>query len=177
MNSTLRASLRFARAFRGGGNAPPRAPFRDILWAGTGGMIAISLVALLSVGAGVPALMAPLGASCFLAFAVPESPFAQPRNIIGGHLLSTLVGLVVLGTLGAEWWAMGVAVGLSIMAMQLSRTGHPPAGADPLVVLVSQPGWGFIVTPVLLGAIVVAITAMLFHNLRAGVHYPKYWRG
>ena len=89
----------------------------------------------------------------------------------------TLVGLVVLGTLGAEWWAMGVAVGLSIMAMQLSRTGHPPAGADPLVVLVSQPGWGFIVTPVLLGAIVVAITAMLFHNLRAGVHYPKYWRG
>lgn len=168
---------RFALIFKGSGQAPPRAPVRDILWAGTGGAMAIALVAMLSLGADIPALMAPLGASCFLAFAVPESPFAQPRNIIGGHLVSTLVGLLVLTTLGAEWWTMGLAVGLAIMAMQLTRTGHPPAGADPLVVLLMHPGWIFLVTPVLIGAVIVSTTAVLFNNLRPGMHYPKYWRG
>jgi CBS-domain-containing membrane protein len=177
MNKCSERLQMLVRQMKGGGSAPPRAAPGDILWAGIGGMIAISLIAMLSLGAGIPALMAPLGASCFLAFVAPESPFAQPRNIIGGHLVSTFVGLLVLATLGAEWWAMGLAVGLAIMAMQLTRSGHPPAGADPLVVLVSHPDWLFLVTPVLLGAVIVAGTALLFNNLRPGTHYPKYWRG
>lgn len=162
---------------RGGTTAPPRVSLRQTLVAGLGGMLAISALSLLTFSAGVPALMAPFGASCFLVFAVPESPFAQPRSVIGGHLVSAAVGLLLLTLLGPEGWVMGVAVGLSIIAMQLTRTGHPPAGADPLVVLLAQPGLTFLATPVLLGAIVVVGTALIFNNLRAGSGYPRYWRG
>lgn len=162
---------------RGGASAPPRATMREILLAGLGGMIAISLLALLTSFAGVPALMAPLGASCFLIFAAPESPFAQPRNVVGGHLVSTAVGLLALAVAGPEWWVMGIAVGLSIVAMQITRTGHPPAGADPLVVLLVRPDWAFLATPVLVGALAVVGTALIFNNLRPGTVYPKYWRG
>ncbi len=161
---------------RGGATAPPRASFRQTILAGVGGMLAISALALLTSSAGVPVLMAPFGASCFLVFAVPESPFAQPRNVIGGHLVSTAVGLL-LTSVGTEWWVMGVAVGLSIVAMQITRTGHPPAGADPIVVLLAQPGWTFLATPVLLGASVVVGVGLLFNNFRVGPGYPRYWRG
>ncbi|MBZ0071160.1 MAG: HPP family protein [Gammaproteobacteria bacterium] len=162
---------------RGGANAPPRISVRQTFLAGLGGMLAISALTLLTSSAGVPVLMAPFGASCFLVFAVPESPFAQPRNVIGGHLVSTAVGLLLLTFAGTEGWVMGLAVGLSITAMLLTRTGHPPAGADPLVVLLAQPGWTFLATPVLLGAGVVVGVALLFNNLRAGPGYPRYWRG
>lgn len=162
---------------RGGEDAPPRARIRDIVLSGIGGMAAISLLALLTTSVGVPALMAPLGASCFLVFAAHESPFAQPRNVIGGHLVSTIVGMLVLGVFGADWWAMGLAVGLSIAAMQVTRTGHPPAGADPIVVLLVNPGWSFLAMPVLLGAAIIVGTAVIFNNLRSGPAYPRYWRG
>lgn len=161
----------------GGASAPPRAGLRDILFSGIGGMAAISLLALLTTSAGVPALMAPLGASCFLVFAAHESPFAQPRNVIGGHLVSTIVGILVLCVCGSDWWAMGLAVGLSIAAMQLTRTGHPPAGADPIVVLLVNPGWSFLAMPVLLGTVIIVGTGLLFNNLRSGPAYPKYWHG
>jgi CBS-domain-containing membrane protein len=162
---------------RGGAAAPPHISLRQTLLAGLGGMLAISALSMLSFSADIPALMAPFGATCFLVFAVPESPFAQPRNVIGGHLVSTAVGLLLLTLVGHEWWVIGIAVGLSIIAMQLTRTGHPPAGADPLVVLLAQPGWNFLATPVLLGAIVVVSIALLFNNLRTGPGYPRYWRG
>lgn len=161
----------------GGASAPSRANLREIVLAGVGGAIAILVLAWITSSAGVPALMAPLGASCFLTFAAPDSPFAQPRNVIGGHLLSSAVGFFVLTAVGPDWWAMGIAVGLSIVAMQITRTGHPPAGADPLVVLLARPDWIFLVTPVLLGATIVVLVALVFNNLRIGPAYPKYWRG
>lgn len=61
--------------------------------------------------------MAAFGASCVLAFGVPDSPLAQPSSIIGGHLVSTLVGLLVLNILGSSWWSGVLAVGLSLVAM------------------------------------------------------------
>jgi CBS-domain-containing membrane protein len=177
MSPAANALQSFILRLKGGRAAPPRADFRDIAWSGLGGMVAIGLVALLTLKTGVPAVMAPLGASCFLVFAAPDSPFAQPRNVIGGHLVSSLVGLLLYAALGSGWWVMALAVGLAIIAMQLSRTGHPPAGADPLVVLAIHPDWMFLITPVLLGSLVVVGTAVLFNNLRPGFAYPKYWRG
>lgn len=167
----------WADRLRGGASAPPRTSLREALLAGLGGMLAISLLAVLSINAGIPALMAPLGASCFLVFAVPESPFAQPRSVIGGHLVSSAVGLTMLGVAGPEAWAMGISVGLAIIAMQMTRTGHPPAGADPLVVLLMRPDWLFLATPVLIGTIGVVGIALLFNNLRPGPGYPRYWCG
>lgn len=100
-------------------------------------MLAIALLARLSVSLNTPLLIAPFGASCVLVFAIPQSPLAQPRNVIGGHLLSSAIGLAVFGLMGASPLAYGLAVGLAIAAMQFSGTLHPPAGADPIVVILA----------------------------------------
>jgi len=160
-------------------NTPqPLTGTRDILVSGLGGAIAISLAAWLTVSTGQPLLMAPFGASCFLMFVVPDNPVAQPRNVIGGHVVSALVGMAVLALAGSTWWAMGLGVGLAIVAMRLTHTNHPPAASDPLLILLSPlgpPGWGFVLTPVLAGAVVVVAVAVVFNRLRPGVRYPHRW--
>ncbi len=148
---------------------------RDVLASGLGGALAIGMVAWLAQASGQPLLMAPLGASCFLMFVVPDNPVAQPRNVIGGHLVSALVGLAVLSLFGSVWWAMGLGVGLAIVAMRLSNTNHPPAASDPLLILLAQPGWGFVLTPVLAGTMLIVAVAVLFNRLRPGVRYPQRW--
>lgn len=173
----MKALTEYFSRMRGGGRAPHAPELRDLLLSGLGGAIAIAAVAFLTFRADVPVLMAPLGASCFLAFAVPESPLAQPRHIIGGHLVASFVGLAVLVSCGDVWWSYGLAVGLAIMAMQMTRTSHPPAGADPLVVMALHPDWSFLLTPVLTGALIVTGVAVLFNNLHIRRTYPKYWLG
>ena len=119
--------------------------------------------------------MAPFGASCVLAFGMPDSPLAQPRNIIGGHVIATLVGLAVLHTLGDSWWSAALAVGLALAAMQQTRTLHAPAGANPLVVIASHAPLSFVVTPVLAGSLVIVAVAWCLNNARQANSYPKYW--
>ena len=120
-------------------NAPPAPSLRFTLISFIGAVITIGATGWLSYISGVPWLMASFGASCVLAFGVPESPLAQPRSIIGGHVVSTLVGLLVLSILGNSWWAGALAVGLALAAMQQTRTLHAPAGANPLVILAAAP--------------------------------------
>lgn len=151
---------------------------RDVFLSGLGGALAISLAAWLSATTGQPLLMAPLGASCFLMFVVPDNPVAQPRNVIGGHVVSALTGMAVITLLGSAWWAMGLGVGLAIIAMRLTQTNHPPAASDPLLLMLSPlgaPGWGFVLTPVLAGAVLVVAVAVVFNRLRPGVRYPQRW--
>ncbi len=159
-----------------GGDGVPNAPAASsVVLAGTGATIAIAATASLTDLTGTQFLMAPFGASCFLAFAAPDSPLAQPRNIVFGHVIASAVGLLVLNLLGAGWPAMAIAVGLSVVLMQLTRTGHAPAGADPLVVMALSPAWDFLVFPVLAGAVLIALVALAFNNLRKDVSYPRYW--
>ena len=93
-------------------------------------------------------VIAPFGASAVLLFAAPAGPFAQPRNAIGGHLLCSVIGVLVVALLGDTPIAMGAGVALAIALMMLTDTVHPPAGADPLVAIVIGAGWQF---PVQLG--------------------------
>ncbi len=159
-----------------GRDALPQAPrVSSAIIGGIGASIAIAAIGNITSVTGMPLLMAPFGASCFLAFAVPDSPLAQPRNIIFGHAISTAVGLLVLTLFGPGWWSMALAVGMAVVLMQVTRTGHAPAGADPLVVLAIQPTWSFLIFPVLTGAVVIALIAIIFNNLRSGVRYPRYW--
>ncbi|MFC0212328.1 HPP family protein [Paenibacillus chartarius] len=126
--------------------------------------------------------MAPFGATCVLAFGLPDSPLAQPRNIVGGHLLSTAIGLLTLACFGSHPWSLALGVALAIAAMHLTRTVHPPAGADPLLVMLSGAGWSFLLTPVLAGSVLIVAAAWLYHRLMpvssgsAPVRYPKGWR-
>lgn len=157
------------------GACPPRPTASHVLWSWAGGLAGIAATAYLTHLTGAILLMAPFGATCVLAFGIPDSPLAQPRNIVGGHLLSSLIGLVFLALFGNAWWVMGLAVATAIAAMQWTRTVHPPAGADPLVVLMTAPGWAFLLAPVLAGSLLLVVCAVLFNNLAAARRYPKYW--
>lgn len=140
--------------------------------AGLGGFLVIFLLAELSQMSGAVLLIAPFGASCVLVFALPASPLAQPRNVIGGHLVSTAVGLAAFAALGATPLAFGAGVGLAIAAMLLTRTTHPPAGADPIVVILAGASWPFLFAPVLAGAIAIVLAGAAYHRALGGAAYP-----
>jgi CBS-domain-containing membrane protein len=140
-----------------------------------GGFISIGLLSLLSSWTSVLWIMAPFGASCVLAFGVWDAPLYQPRNIIGGHVVSTFVGLLMYHLFGQGTLVIAIGVGLAISAMMLTKTTHPPAGADPIVVIVTASSWSFLVTPVLIGAIVIVIFALIINNLDPNRKYPTFW--
>jgi len=160
---------------RGGAVRPPRPAWRHVGWSLLGGGLAIGVIAGLTQATGQPWVMAPFGASCVLAFGLPDSPLAQPRSIIGGHLLSALVGLICLSLFGSVWWSMGLSVALAIALMQLTGTTHAPAGANPLLVMNGGLGWSGLLTPVLAGSLVLVLCAVLFNNLARDRAYPRYW--
>ena len=149
----------------------PPAKLLPSLSAGLGGFLAIAGLTLLTDHTQVLLLMAPFGASCVLLFVVPSSPLSQPANVIGGHVVATLIGFAVNTALPGSWWAVALAAGLAITAMALLRITHPPAGADPLVVFASEPSLAFLLFPVLSGAVLLVAVATLYHRLSGG-HYP-----
>jgi len=100
-----------------------------------GAMLGIGIVAYLSTLWGINFIMPPLGATCFIAFVIPDSASAHPRNIIGGHVLSSLIGLLCIYVFSIHWWSYALAVGIATAAIQLLRILHPPAAADPLLVI------------------------------------------
>jgi CBS-domain-containing membrane protein len=142
------------------------------LLSGVGGFLAIYILSLLSSSLEVALLVAPFGASCVLVFALPQSPLAQPKNVIGGHLISAFIGICVFALMGAQPLSFALAVGLAIAAMQVTETLHPPAGADPIVVLFAGASWKFLLMPILIGTLIVVVVAALYHRLISRCRYP-----
>ncbi|MFL9452193.1 MULTISPECIES: HPP family protein [Nostocales] len=146
-----------------------------IFWSWCGSFIGIAATAYLSVTTNSPLLMAPFGATSVLIFGIPDSPLAQPRNVIGGNFVAALVSLTILHLFGSEPWAMGMAVATAIGMMQLTATLHPPSGAVALVVMMTKAPWQFLLTPALEGSIILILCAVVFNNLARERTYPKYW--
>lgn len=152
------------------------------LRSGVGAALGVALAALIGTLvariSGGPWLMAPLGASAVLAFAVPASPLAQPRAIIGGNIVSALAGVCVVKLLpaGLAYAAIPLALGTAILLMHFSRTLHPPGGAVALTAVMGGPaitalGWRFILSPVAMNSLVLVGAAWAFNNF-AGSRYP-----
>jgi CBS-domain-containing membrane protein len=151
-----------------------------ILAGAAGGAIAIAVMETFSARAHFPLVAIPFATSIVLVLGSPWSAPAQPRALVGGHLVATLVGLVVVKLLGPGPWAAALAVGLAMIAMHLTETFHPPAGIDPLVVVVNDMSWSFLIVPVGLGALLLALFAFVWHNLVArgpnrGDTWPRRW--
>lgn len=140
-----------------------------------GGFITITLLGLLTKDAHSLWLIAPFGASCVLAFGVWNAPLSQPRNIIGGHLISSFIGIVMYKLMGNSPVSIGIGVGLAIAIMILTKTTHPPAGADPIVAIMAGSSWGFLFKPVLLGAVIIVIIAIIVNNFSKLRKYPTFW--
>jgi CBS-domain-containing membrane protein len=138
-------------------------------------MVTIAMVAFLADLTGYPLVLGSFGASCVLLFGFPDSPFSQPRNVVGGHVLASFIGLLCLFMFGAHWWSMALAAGISISAMMATRTVHPPAGSNPVIVMLSAPAWSFLLTPTLLGALLLVLVALFFNNMTKNKTWPRYW--
>ncbi len=168
--------MSFLEKFKGDGAAlPPQPALKVVALAWLGGFFAIAAVAALTDFLSVALVLGSFGASCVLVFGYPDVPFSQPRNVIAGHVISSLVGLVFLAVFGPHWWAVALAVGTAIALMMLTRTVHPPAGSNPVIVFLTQPAWGFLLFPTLVGALVLVAVALVYNNATRDAKYPKYW--
>lgn len=155
--------------------SPLKVNIKDAATGLIGGFVTILILAFLTQVTSAVWLMAPFGASCVLAFGVWKAPLSQPRNIIGGHFISTFVGLIILHLFGSSPWTWALGVGMAITCMMLTKTTHPPAGADPIVVITSGSTWNFLLSPVLIGSFVIVVLAVIINNLRANREYPTFW--
>jgi CBS-domain-containing membrane protein len=142
----------------------------------TGGAIAIAGMEAFSARTAFPLVAIPFATSIVTVLGSPQGAPAQPRALVGGHLISTIIGLLVVKLCGPAAWAAAVAVGLAMAAMHLSGTFHPPAGIDPLVVVVNDMSWGFLVMPVGIGVMLLVVFAYAWHNLVArGANKADTW--
>lgn len=153
---------------------PPLASPRAIGLAAVGGVLAIALVAGLTDLSDKLFIIGSFGATCVLLFGFPDVPFSQPRNIVGGHFLSTLVGLVFL-EISQSWWSVALAVGAAIAVMMALGVVHPPAGSNPVIVVIAGPDWEFLFFPTLFGALLVVAVGLVYLNATREARYPKYW--
>ena len=147
-------------------------PFRSFI----GGLIAVSCLGILSNISNYSLLIAPFGASTVLLFGVPNSPLAQPRNLILGNFTGAISAVLCVFFLGSSPLSSGIAVGLAIALGQAFRCLHPPAGAVALLGVLLKASPTFILTPVLSGSLILLGIALVFHRFqRKEPSYPLHW--
>ena len=138
----------------------------NALLSALGALIFISFLAFLdSSFEGMIWLIPPFGASMVLVMAVHESPLAKPKNILLGHILSALSGVIILYFIGDNFLALGIAVALAVFVMIVTDTIHPPAGANPIIVILTGQGISFVLFPVAVGAFMLVVFAYLYNKL------------
>jgi len=121
------------------------------------------------------------GASAVLLYGAIRSPLAQPRNLLGGHILSALIGVASYNALHDHMWlAASVAVATAIAVMHVTRTLHPPGGATALIAVIGgesihDAGYWYVLAPAGLGAVILLIVALLLNNIPKSRRYPEFW--
>lgn len=154
---------------------PPAPPLQQIGFVWMGAFLAAAVVGSLAYFTKQPLILGSFGASIFVLFVLPDTPFAQPRNVIGGHFISTLMGLVFFHFVSPEWWSMTLSLATALSLMQLLRIPHPPAGSNPFIVFLLSANWNFLLMPTLVGSILLVLVALFYNNLSKERSYPKYW--
>jgi CBS-domain-containing membrane protein len=170
---------------KGGGKSPPGVGISEILWSWFGSFAGIGVLGYLSSSYFEPRdmtmIIGSFGASAVLVYAAIKSPLAQPRNLVGGHILSGFAGVLCYQLFGeAIWMAAALAVSLSITLMLATKTLHPPGGATALIAVIGSEqihnlGFLYALVPAGLGAFILLIVALLVNNLSKNRNYPEYW--
>ncbi|OIQ12904.1 HPP family protein [Moorella thermoacetica] len=150
-------------------------PAIDIFVSWLGAFLGIGTVAALSLVYKMPLLVLSFGASAVLIYGVPDVPLAQPRNVVGGHIISAATGISIYYFFGTTWWSAALATSLAIVLMLITGTVHPPGGATALGAVLNQASPIYILTPVAAGAAIMVIIALLVNNLSPNRRYPRYW--
>jgi len=126
-------------------------------------------------------LAASFGSSVVVVFGYPENEFAQPKNVLFGHLLCTFVGIVfvMLFKISQDrsifFLAIGIAVGISVMLMMAFKITHPPAGGNAIVVMLTQDSFQFLIFPIMVGAVTIIIGGVIYNRFILKKKYPLKW--
>lgn len=167
---------------------PARKPISKILWSVVGAFIGIYMMSIFSSSFSTHDsffLLGSFGASAVLIYGAPEVPFSQPRNLIGGHVLSAFISVFLVKSFGGILdieLLCALSVSLSVLAMHLTLTMHPPGGATALIYVMGSEqiqslGWIYPLTPIALGAVMMLAVALIVNNMSSNKkrHYPLYW--
>lgn len=156
--------------------------YREHFWSFVGAFIGIGLIAffqsyLLTQQENI-FLIGSFGASSVLVYGSIQSPLAQPRNLILGHVISAIIGVTVYKLLpDILWLTAPLAVALSIVLMQITKSLHPPGGATALIAVIGSEkiktlGYFYVISPVLSGSLILLIVALIFNNVTKHRKYP-----
>lgn len=158
--------------------------FKEHFWAFLGSFIGIGIISYLQSQTlpqtDVVYLIGSFGASSVLVYGVIQSPLAQPRNLIGGHLISAIIGVTVYKFVpNIVWITAPLAVSLSIVLMQMTKTLHPPGGATALIAIagsekIKNLGYWYVISPVLSGILILLVVALIFNNMAHSRLYPNH---
>ena len=119
-------------------------------------------------------LIASFGSSMVLLYGYPESPFAQPKNIFFGHLLTALVGIIILNFVPLPIFiTIPIAVGLGVGLMILFNVTHPPAGGNPIIVIIGSVSLDYLINPIITGSIIVLAFGIIINRFILKKKYPK----
>ena len=140
-----------------------------------GGGAAIGIMYLLSLETEFPLASIPFATSIVLMTGSPEAAPARPRALIGGHLLSAIVGVAALKLAGPLPWVAAAAVGIAMLAMLASDCFHPPAGISPIIIVMNGMSWGFILIPVAAGALILLAYSWAWNNYVRRQRWPERW--
>jgi CBS-domain-containing membrane protein len=165
--------------------SPPRVSNEEIVWSWIGSFLGIAAVAWVSqlyfAGLDRTLLIGSFGASAVLAYGAVRSPLAQPRNLVGGHMLSAIIGVLCWKFLNQNMWlAESMAVATAIALMHATRTLHPPGGATALIAVIGSPaihqmGFWYVLYPATVGPLILLLVAVLVNNIPESRRYPEIW--
>ncbi len=172
---------------KGQTQSPPPVPFREVIWSWVGGFIGLSLITWLGHTQGIPHseqlfLIGSFGASAVLIYGAPHVTYAQPRNLVGGHVLSALIGVLSAKYSPFPLTITGpLVVATAIALMHLTSTIHPPGGATALIAIMGGPkiqalGFSYAFMPVAIGTILMLLVALIVNNIPQHRQYPVFWR-
>jgi CBS-domain-containing membrane protein len=170
---------------KGSDKSPPRVGIAEICWSWIGAFLGIAAVAycnfnLLSATDAIM-IIGSFGASAVLIYGAIKSPLAQPRNFIGGHLFSALVGVASYQCFSSNLWlASALAVATAIAIMHATKTLHPPGGATALIAVIGSQrihdlGYYYVLVPVGIGALIMLVVALAVNNIPRSRKYPDFW--
>ncbi|MDW8851962.1 HPP family protein [Flavobacterium sp. MMLR14_040] len=158
--------------------------YKEHFWSFIGSFVGIGILAYIQSihfsGNDAVYLIGSFGASSVLVYGIIQSPFSQPRNLVGGHLVSAFIGVTV-HKLAPDiiWIAAPLAVSLAIILMQITKTLHPPGGATALIAIIGSDkikalGYEYVFSPVLVGVLILLLTALVFNNMTPSRSYPSH---
>ena len=170
---------------KGMSKSPPAVHLSEIIWSWIGAFLGIATVALISYkvleGKGLTMIIGSFGASAVLIYGAIKSPLAQPRNLLGGHFFSAIIGVTSYQLFQPQiWLASALAVATAIAVMHATKTLHPPGGATALIAVIGgesvhKLGYLYAIIPAAVGASIMLAVALIVNNIPKTRRYPEFW--